>query len=40
MARFWSLHEDYRDILAGKNWIIDIKGMDEGAIFKIVSNEY
>ena len=39
MACFWSLYEDYRNILAGKNWIIDIKRKDVGATIKIVAKE-
>ena len=39
MACFWSLYEDYRNILAVKNWIIDIKTKDEGATIKIVASE-
>ena len=39
MTCFWSLYEDYRNILAEKNWIIDIKRKDEGVTIKIVANE-
>ena len=39
MTCVWSLYEDYRNILAEKNWIIDIKRKDEGVTIKIVANE-
>ena len=39
MACFWSLYEDYQNILAERNWIIDIKRKDKGGTIKIVANE-
>ena len=39
MACIWSLYEDYRIILDGKNRIIDIKRKDKGATIKIAADE-
>ena len=39
MACFWPLYEEYKRLLQGKNYILDLKRMDSRTVIEIICNE-
>ena len=38
MACFWPLHEEYKRLLQGKNYILNLKRTDSRTVIKVICN--